>query len=109
MGHTLRKMADEDYSVEGKGDAGAAHNIDSPFVTRSDYQVMDIGEDGYLSLMDPEGNTREDLSFPEGTDDDAKVVAMIKDYFEAGDCDVYVTVLGACGTEKVVDCKKQMA
>merc|ERR1711970_134118 len=155
MGHTLRKMADEDYSVEGKGDAGAAHtkpveagqvrkggfimikgnpckvldvstsktgkhghakchfvaqniftgkkqeelcpathNIDSPFVTRSDYQVMD---------------TREDLSFPEGTDDDAKVVAMIKDYFEAGDCDVYVTVLGACGTEKVVDCKKQMA
>merc|ERR1739848_696388 len=135
MGRTHR-MADEDYSVEAAGDAGAAatkpmeagqvrkggfimikgkpckvldvstsktgkhghakchfvaqniftgkkqeelcpatHNIDSPFVTRSDYQVMDIGED---------------LSFPEGTDDDAKVVAMIKDYFEAGDCDVYV-------------------
>merc|ERR1712144_109755 len=144
MGHTLRKMADEDYSVEGKGDAGAAHtkpveagqvrkggfimikgnpckvldvstsktgkhghakchfvaqniftgkkqeelcpathNIDSPFGTRGDYQVMDIGEDGYLSLMDPEGTTREDLSFPEGTDADANVVAMIKDYFEA--------------------------
>merc|ERR1711890_153863 len=170
MGLTLRKMADEDYSVDAGGDAGAAatkpmeagqvrkggfimikgnpckvvdvstsktgkhghakchfvatniftakkqeelcpatHNIDCPFVTRTDYQVMDIGEDNYLSLMDTEGNTREDLSMPEGTSDDEKVVAMIREYFDAGDCDVYVTVLSACGTEKIVDCKKTMA
>merc|ERR1712164_176064 len=76
----------------------ATHNIDTPFVTRTDLQVMDIGEDNYLSLMDTEG-----------TDDDVKTCAMIRDYFDAGDCDVYVTVLSACGTEKVIDCKKQMA
>merc|ERR1712080_200710 len=124
MGRTHR-MADEDYSVEAAGDAGAAatkpmeagqvrkggfimikgkpckvldvstsktgkhghakchfvassiftgkkqeelcpatHNIDVPFVFREDYQVMDIGEYGYLSLMDTEGNTREDLTLP---------------------------------------------
>merc|ERR1711924_415620 len=45
----------------------ATHNIDVPFVTRKDYQVMDIGDEadgGYLSLMDEEGNTREDLVLP---------------------------------------------
>merc|ERR1712080_313095 len=177
MGLTLRKMADEDYSVDGKGDAGAAHtkpmeagqvrkgghimikgnpckvvdvstsktgkhghakchfvatniftakkqeelcpashNIDVPFVTRNDFQVMDIGSEadgGYLSLMDDEGNSREDLCLPHlaefGTEDDAKTTQMINDYFGAGDCDVFVTVLGACGMEKIVDCKKVMA
>ena len=37
----------------------ATHNIDVPFVFRTDYQVMDIGEEddgGYLSLMDTEGS-----------------------------------------------------
>merc|ERR1712093_455684 len=170
MGHTLRKMADEDYSVEGKGDAGAAHtkpveagqvrkggfimikgnpckvldvstsktgkhghakchfvaqniftgkkqeelcpathNIDSPFVTRSDYQVMSIDDEPYLSLMSGDGECREDLQFPDDTEDDKKVVDDIKKYLEAGDCDVYVTVLKACGKEKVIDCKKIQA
>merc|ERR1712010_248242 len=94
----------------------ASHNIDVPFVTRTDYQVMDIGEDddgGYLSLMDEEGNSREDLVMPhmvDGADEgDAKVAKMLKDYFEAGDCDVYATVLRACKTEKICDAKKQLA
>merc|ERR1711924_24421 len=58
----------------------ATYNIDVPFVTRKGYQVMDIGEDddgGYLSLMDEEGNSREDLVMPhmvDGADEgDAKV------------------------------------
>merc|ERR1712100_586565 len=161
MGRTHR-MADEDYSVEAAGDAGAAatkpmeagqvrkggfimikgkpckvldvstsktgkhghakchfvaSNIDVPFVFREDYQVMDIGEEddgGYLSLMAPDGESREDLCLPHlqegcGTDEDNKNTANIKTYFEAGDCDVFVTVLKACGTEKIVDAKKTMA
>merc|ERR1711934_279764 len=89
----------------------ASHNIDVPFVTRTDYQVMDINHDeGYLSIMTEEGEMREDLKLPGmedgATDDDTKVSDCIKAYVEAGDCDVYVTVLGACGMEKVVDCKK---
>merc|ERR1712159_78941 len=95
----------------------ATHNIDVPFVFREDYQVMDIGEEddgGYLSLMAPDGESREDLCLPHlqegcGTDDDVKNTANIKTYFEAGDCDVFVTVLKACGTEKIVDVKKTMA
>merc|ERR1712183_506984 len=95
----------------------ATHNIDVPFVFREDYQVMDIGEEddgGYLSLMAPDGDSREDLVLPHlqegcGTDDDVKNTANIKQYFEAGDCDVFVTVLKACGTEKIVDVKKTMA
>merc|ERR1712057_66547 len=94
----------------------ATHNIDVPFVTRKDYQVMDIGDEadgGYLSLMDEEGNTREDLVLPSMVDganeDDKKCAQMLKDYFEAGDCDVCATVLRACKTEKIETAKKQQA
>merc|ERR1711881_448224 len=92
----------------------ASHNIDVPFVFRTDLQVMDIGEDGYLNLMSTEGDCREDLQLPDqqegaGTEDDKKCTENIKSYFDAGDCDVFVTVLGACGQEKIVDCKKSAA
>ncbi|KAA8581964.1 hypothetical protein FQN60_008704, partial [Etheostoma spectabile] len=42
----------------------STHNMDVPNVTRKDYQVIDVSE-GYLSLMDDGGNTREDLKLPD--------------------------------------------
>ncbi|KAF3700996.1 Eukaryotic translation initiation factor 5A-1 [Channa argus] len=43
----------------------STHNMDVPNVTRKDYQVIDVSE-GFLSLMDDNGETREDLRVPEG-------------------------------------------
>merc|ERR1719253_1807387 len=45
-----------------------SHNIMQPIVTRKDYQLLEIAEDGFLSLMDEEGQIREDLCF--GNDND---------------------------------------
>merc|ERR1711959_422766 len=94
----------------------ATHNIDVPFVNRDDYQVMDIGDDAdgaYLSLMDKDGNMREDLQMPHMTDGadegDKKISQMLKDYMESGENEVYATVLRACKQEKIVDAKKQQA
>merc|ERR1712036_148367 len=88
----------------------STHNADVPFVSRRDYQVMSIDDVPYVSLMDGDtGDCREDLQFPDATDDDAKVVENIKAYMEAGDCDVFATVLSACGQEKIIDVKKSMA
>merc|ERR1712188_358289 len=84
----------------------STHNAEVPFVNRKDFQVMSIEDDPYLSLMNDNGECREDLQFPDATDDDAKTTENIKAYMEAGDCEVYVTVLSACGTEKIVDVKK---
>merc|ERR1711915_639834 len=88
----------------------STHNAEVPFVARKDYQIMSIEDEPYISLMDIDsGECREDLQFPDATDDDAKVVENIKQYMEAGDCDVFATVLSACGQEKIIDVKKSMA
>ncbi len=39
--------------------------MDVPNVSRKDYQLLDCSDDGYLSLMDDTGETREDLKIPE--------------------------------------------
>ncbi|KAM6968576.1 eukaryotic translation initiation factor 5A-1-like [Tautogolabrus adspersus] len=43
----------------------STHNMDVPNVTRRDYQVCDLDGDGFLTLMDDSGDTREDLKVPE--------------------------------------------
>ena len=39
--------------------------MDVPNVKRKDYQLLSV-EDNYLSLMDDNGETREDLKVPDG-------------------------------------------
>jgi len=43
----------------------STHNMDVPHVTRKDYQVIGVSE-GFLTLMDDGGETREDLRVPPG-------------------------------------------
>lgn len=44
----------------------STHNIDVPNVNRSDYQLIDISDDGFATLMNDKGDTRDDLRIPEG-------------------------------------------
>ncbi|PHU04695.1 Eukaryotic translation initiation factor 5A-1 [Capsicum chinense] len=41
-----------------------SHNSDVPHVTITDYQLIDISEDGFVSLLIENGNTEDDLRFP---------------------------------------------
>ncbi|KAJ0899465.1 putative ribosomal protein L2, domain 2 [Helianthus annuus] len=45
----------------------SSHNCDVPHVSRTDYQLIDISEDGFVSLLTENGNTKDDLKLP--TDD----------------------------------------
>ncbi|KAG5542235.1 hypothetical protein RHGRI_021937 [Rhododendron griersonianum] len=74
----------------------SSHNCDVPHVNRTDYQLIDISEDGFVSLLTDNGNTKDDLRLP--TDD--ALLTQIKDGFGEGK-DLVVTVMSAMGEEQI--------
>ena len=44
----------------------STHNVDVPNVTKTEYQLIDISDEGYMSLMTDNGDMKEDLKLPEG-------------------------------------------
>ena len=77
----------------------STHNMSVPVVKRKDYQVIDIDSDGFLSLMNDDGTTKDDLKVPDG-----EVGDEIKTKFEDG-TDMVVTVISAMGEEAVIAVK----
>merc|ERR1711981_919092 len=78
-----------------------SHNLDVPFVKRTEYQLL---------TADPEsGETKDDLNLPtfvqqgEPTDEDKKVVDEILKGVDDGK-NVQVIVQSACGMEKIIQC-----
>ena len=45
--------------------APTSHNVNVPVITRNDYQVVALDGD-FLSLMDANGNMKDDVAIPEG-------------------------------------------
>eukprot|EP00049_Salpingoeca_infusionum_P023962 m.14434 g.14434 ORF g.14434 m.14434 type:complete len:149 (-) comp6289_c0_seq1:360-806(-) len=74
----------------------STHNMNCPNVKRTDLQLVDIDEDGFLSLMDDDGNTREDINISSADDE---VQTEIREKFDAAE-DFLVTILSAMGEEK---------
>lgn len=77
-----------------------SHNIDVPVITREDWTLVDISRDGYASLMNDSGDTKEDLKVP-----DDEIGAKMRSLLDGG-ATVSTTVLRAMGHEKIVDCKE---
>jgi len=78
----------------------STHNMDVPEVTRKDYQLIDISADGFVSLMDENGNTKDDLKLPPG-----ELGAELQSLFNDGK-ELNVTVLGALGQEQIISQKE---
>lgn len=49
----------------------SSHKISVPEVDRSEYQLIDLTDDGFCSLMLSNGSIREDLWLPDGDIGDA--------------------------------------
>ena len=79
----------------------SSHNISVPNVTRKEYQVIDIQEDDYISLLDENGEPKDDLQLP----DDIELSENIKNKFNEGIDDVLITTIYAMGNEKVISLK----
>merc|ERR1711918_40518 len=88
-----------------------SHNVEVPFVKRTEYQVLMADEgSGSVSLLLETGETKDDLNLPdrvaigEPTDSDKKVTAELLAALEKGD-DTTAIVLSAIGTEKIIAIK----
>lgn len=55
-----------------------------PNVSRQEFSVIDISDDGFVSLMDDGGNTKDDLQLPKGTEELEKLAVQIKSDFDDG-------------------------
>jgi len=88
-----------------------SHNVDVPFVKRTEYQFLDANFDsGEVTLLLEDGNTKGDLNLPtftnigEPTEDDTKLVKDLQEAI-AKEKDVIVTVQAACDMEKIIALK----
>mmetsp|Transcript_40756 Transcript_40756/g.81652 ORF Transcript_40756/g.81652 Transcript_40756/m.81652 type:complete len:158 (+) Transcript_40756:35-508(+) len=80
--------------------APAGAQLAQPIVDRTDLQLVDVTDEGFLSLMTDSAETRDDMKLP----DDSALAEKIKNLFDEGK-DLSVTVLKACGQEQVIDVK----
>ncbi|KAL6928064.1 translation elongation factor eIF-5A [Hanseniaspora valbyensis] len=77
----------------------STHNMEVPVVKRNEYQLLDI-DDGFLSLMDMEGDTKDDVKAPEGELGDNLQAA-----FDEGK-DLMVTIISAMNEEAAISFKE---
>ena len=81
--------------------SATSHTMYVPNISRAEYSLLDIDEDGALSLMTEDGETKDDLNLPP----DEALAAEIKKLFDE-DKQLLVSVLSACGTEQVMTVKE---
>ena len=79
----------------------STHNMDVPNVSRKEYQLLDISDDDFLSLMNEEGDTKDDVRMPEG-----EIGEKINKLFKIEEKDTNVIILTAMGEEACVEAKE---
>lgn len=79
----------------------STHNVNVPEVTRKEYQLLDIDEDGFMTLLDEDsGDPREDLKLR-----DKKLDRELESEFRK-DKDLLVTIISSMNENAVVDYKE---
>lgn len=76
----------------------STHNIDVPNVSRIEFQLIDISDDNFVTLMTDKGDTRDDLRLP----DNPELAQKIKDEFAKDDSTVLLTVISAVNEEAII-------
>merc|ERR1719213_1421122 len=113
-GHAKAHIVALDIFTEKKYEdlCPTSHNLEVPFVKRTEYQLLSADEgSGEVSLLLESGETKDDLNLPtfvkvgEPTEDDTKIVEEILKGMEDGK-EVKVIVQSACGMEKIIACKR---
>ncbi|KAJ8071329.1 hypothetical protein OCU04_001661 [Sclerotinia nivalis] len=78
----------------------STHNMDVPNVSRIEYQLLDITDDDFLSLMSEGGDLKDDVKLPDG-----EVGQKIRALFDS-EKETNVIVLTAMGEQLAIDGKE---
>jgi len=73
----------------------STQNIDVPYVTKNEYQLVDI-DDNIVSYLDDKGSLLNDLFLPNLSKSDPELSQEIRDNFDAGK-EISITVISAMG------------
>ena len=84
----------------------ATHNAHIPVVVRKDYLLLDITDDGFLSLMDEENEVRDDLKLPENPANYARELEQAFAKANENEVQLSVSVLSAMGHDQVMSHKE---
>jgi translation initiation factor 5A len=79
----------------------STHNMDVPNVTRKEYQLLDISDDGFLSMMADDGETKDDVRMPDG-----EIGDKITRLFTTEEKDTNVVILTSMGEQAAVEAKE---
>jgi translation initiation factor 5A len=80
----------------------SSHNCEVPHVNRQDFTLLDVTDDGFVSLMDDAGNEKADLKLPPN---DAALADQIEKDFNDGK-ELVVSVLKSMGEEVICAVKE---
>jgi translation initiation factor 5A len=99
-GHAKVHLVGRDIFTQKKYEdiCPSTHNMNVPHVSRKDYQLTNI-DDGFLTLMDDNGENKEDLKLPEN-----ELGKEIQEKFSRED-QFMVTIMKAMGEEAAVGTK----
>lgn len=80
-------------------------NVDQPVVKKVEYNLVNIDDEGFMSLMNDQGEMKEDIKLPndEWLKDE---VTRAKEILEAGVKECLVTIVSAMNQEKFISVKE---
>ena len=98
-GHAKSKITAIDIFTSAKVEdvLPSSHNVDCPFVTKSEYELVSINDGDFVTFLDQEANYREDLKLPK---EDDFLEDLRRDY-EKG-LNLVINVVAAMGIEQIV-------
>merc|ERR1719223_2168274 len=82
----------------------STHGTTVPIVNKSEWEIIDIGDDGELTLMDENGEQKTDLNLPTYPPTLAEEITTA---WNGGENSVMVTVQAAVDIEQVIAFKKE--
>ena len=100
-GHAKSKITAIDIFTGAKVEdvLPSSHNVDCPFVVKTEYELVSIDPNGFVTFLTEDGVYREDLKLPK--EEDNEFLGPMKADYEKG-LNIMIMVTAAMGYEQII-------